>query len=459
MNASCRPLSFRASRAALGLALALAFVPFPASALDLVQSYRLAMEQDAKYQSSRAEAEASREALPQARAQLMPNISSNLSRNKNYTDRESLTLGKTVNDSYDYISSNYVLSVRQPIYRKYNFAQYRQAKFQVESAEATLDRSLQEMLVRLSGNYFEALMAQDQYALVMSQKEAYGAQLAAAKRAFDAGQGTRTDIDDAKARYDMTLAQEVEASQRMTYTLRQLETLVNQPVDKLAPLDPLRMELTSPMPASVDEWIARGEEMNPELRSMRADIEGVRQEREKALAGHYPTVDLVAQRNKSLSENNVSINTQYLTNQIGFQVNIPIFAGGYSSSQVRQATSNIEKYEQRYEARRREVALEIRKEFNGVAEGVAKVQALEQAERSADQAVFSNQKGFQAGQRTQVDILNAQQQRMNARRDLAQARYQYIMSRVRLQGLVSSLNEVEIEAINAWLVSRPLPRS
>ena len=93
----------------------------------------------------------------------------------------------------------------------------------------------------------------------------------------------------------------------------------------------------------------------------------------------------------------------------------------------------------------------MRKEFQSVAEGVLKVRALEQAERSADQAVFSNQKGFQAGMRSQIDILNAQQQRMNVKRDLAQARYMYIMARVRLQSLVSSLNEEEITAINAWL--------
>ena len=123
---SCR------SSSALGLALLCTFAPLPVRAIDLVQSYRLALEQDANYLASRAEAVASREALPQARAQLLPNVSSNLTRNKNYTDRESQGgNGQPVSDSYDYISSNYVLSLRQPIYRKYNFAQYRQAQSQV----------------------------------------------------------------------------------------------------------------------------------------------------------------------------------------------------------------------------------------------------------------------------------------------------------------------------------------
>jgi len=172
---------------------------------------------------------------------------------------------------------------------------------------------------------------------------------------------------------------------------------------------------------------------------------------EKARAGHMPTVDLVAQRSRNNSANDTTIHQLYLTSQVGLQVNIPLFAGGYVNASVRQALANLDKYQQQYEAKRREIGVQIRKEFQNVAEGVFKVKALEQAERSSDQAVFSNQKGYQAGTRTQIDILNAQQQRMNVRRDLAQARYLYLMARVRLQGLVGSLNEEEIALLNSWL--------
>lgn len=423
-----------------------------AQALDLLKSYRLALEQDANYQASRAETAASRELVPQARAQLLPNLSTSMSRSKNQTSSETPGfLGARNFSSYEYLSSSYALTLRQPLYRKYNFAQYQQAQSQVESAEAILDKSLQDMLVRLCGAYFEALMAQDQLNLILSVKEAYAGQLQAAKRIFEAGQGTRTDIDDAQARYDMALAQELEATQNMGHTKRQLQVIVNQPVDNLALLNPDRMQLTPPLPASPDEWVARGEEVNAELRAMRANIETATQELEKARAGHMPTVDLMVQRSRSLSENQVTINQFYLTSQVGVQVNIPIFTGGYTSSQIRQSMATLEKHQQQYEARRREVGLQIRKEFQTVAEGVLKVRAQEQAERSADQALFSNQKGYQAGTRTQIDILNAQQQRMNVRRDLSNARYQYLMARIRLQGLVGSINETEISTINSWL--------
>lgn len=439
--------SLMLSVAALALALA-----SPTHALNLAQSYQLALQQDASYQASRAEAAANREAVPMAFAQLLPNLSSNLSRNKNDTNSAVPGfLGTTVNNSYEYFSSSYALVLRQPLYRKYNFAQYQQAQSQVVSAEASLDRSLQDLLVRLSGAYFEALMAQDQLALVLAQKEAYGAQLQGAKRLFASGQGTRTDIDDAQARYDMVLAQELEARQNVGYTRRQLQVIINQPAENLALLNPARMQLVAPMPADPEDWIARGEEVNAELRAMRANIESSRQEVEKARAGHMPTVDLIAQRSRNNSANDTTIHQLYLSTTVGVQVNIPLFAGGYVNASVRQALANSDKYQQQYEAKRREIDMQIRKEFQNVAEGVFKVKALEQAERSSDQAVFSNQKGYQAGTRTQIDILNAQQQRMNVRRDLAQARYLYLMARVRLQGLVGSLNEEEINLINSWL--------
>ena len=420
--------------------------------LDLLQSYHLAVQKDAHYLAARADTAASREAVPQALAQLLPNLSGGLSRSKNHTDSVVPgNSGQPVDSSYDYQSSTYALNLRQSLYRKYGYAQYQQAKSQVVSAEASLDKSLQDLLVRLCGAYFEALMANQQMALIQSQKEAYGAQLQSANRAFQEGQGTRTDIDDAQARYDLILSQELEAANNLGHTRRQLEAIIDKPVGHLARLDPGRMELLPPEPADAELWVARGEAVNADLRAARANIESARQELEKARSGHLPTVDLVASRSRDNSANVATINQLYLTTSVGVQINIPIFSGGYVNSQELQALANLEKFQQQFEAGRRDTDLQIRKEFQNVSEGVFKVRALEQAERSSDQAVFSNQKGFQAGTRTLVDILNAQQQRLNTRRDLALARYQYILARVRLQGLVGAIDESEITAINHWL--------
>lgn len=434
----------------LAAALLLACAP-GAHALDLIQGYHLALQNDALYQAALAANQAGQEALPQARAQLMPNLSANGTRSKNWTDGETMGLSGPVTRSYEYMGTSAAVSVRQPLYRKYNFAHYKQAQFQVANADAVLDKDRQDLLVRLSGAYFESLMAQEQLSLVLAQKEAYAGQLAAAKRAFETGSGTRTDIDDAQARYDLSLAEELAARQNVGYTRTQLQVIIDQPAENLATLDAAKLELLPPAPADVEAWMTRAVENNAELRAIRANVEAAQQEVEKARSGHYPTVDVYAQRSKSDSDSNNTINTQYLTTQVGVQFSIPIWAGGQVNSAVRQALANLEKTRSQYEARRREISQQVRKEFQNVAEGVLKVRALEQATRSADQSVFSNEKGYQAGTRTLIDILNAQQQRMNVRRDLSMARYQYVMARIRLQGMMNSLDEAEMARINGWL--------
>lgn len=444
------PIRIRTRLIALSAALALTVAPC-AQALDLIQSFRLALEQDARYQSARADTQAVRESAQGALAQMLPNVSSNLWRGHAQTNSQVPGQNGPVGNSYDYYSSTYGISLHQAVYRKYSFAQYQQAKSQVASAEATLDKNLQDMLVRLAGAYFDALMAGDQLDLIKGAKMAYAAQLQAMKRSFELGQGTRTDIDDAQARYDMIVAQELEAAQNVDFTLRAVEVIINRPAGSLVRLDPARLQLVAPMPARIEDWIARGDEVSPDMRAARANVESAAQELEKARSGHTPTVDLVLSRTRSQSANDTTIHQTYLTNQVGLQVNIPIFSGGYVDAQERQALANLEKYKQNYEVARRDLGQQMRKEFRGVTEGVLKVKALEQAERSSDQAVFSSQKGFQAGTRTLVDILNAEQQRLNVRRDLAQARYAYIVARLRLQGLVNSLDENELGTINGWL--------
>jgi outer membrane protein TolC len=133
------------------------------------------------------------------------------------------------------------------------------------------------------------------------------------------------------------------------------------------------------------------------------------------------------------------------------QLNIPLFAGGYVNSQVRQTLAGLERAEQLLEAGRRNLGLRVAKEFRGMTENVPKIKALEQALRSADQLVLSSQKSFQAGTRTILDISNAEQQRMVVQRDLAQSRYTYLISKIGLMELVGGADEVAVVALNQVL--------
>ncbi|MDB5871005.1 MAG: type secretion outer membrane protein TolC family [Ramlibacter sp.] len=422
-----------------------------AGPLTLSQAYQAALEQDAVIRTARAAADARRERLPQALSQLLPNVSASVSRNKNHLFSTTPGFAGPVNGDEHYNSSSKSLTIRQPIFRPYQIADYQQAKAQVADANAVLEKETQNVAVRVAGAYLEGLLAQDQLTLVIAQKAAYTTQVDAAKKRFSGGAGVRTDIDEAQARLDMAVAQELEARQNVEYTRRQLQVMVNVPVTRLAPVDETRLQLSGPTPGRLEDWTDRAELSSPELISLRAQREAARREVDKARAGHLPTLDAVAQWSISDSDNVTRINSRYDNRAIGLQLNVPIFAGGYVNSQTRQAVADLERAEQALEATRRDLGMRVEKEFRGITEGVLRVRALEQAVRSSEVMVLSNRRSFEGGNRTLVDILNAEEQRVSAQRDLANARYTYMISRIRLRALAGEADSDAIAEVNGWL--------
>lgn len=437
------------------IAVALSAMVLPAWGLDLKQAYEAALARDATVRAARAATDAARETLPQARSQLLPNVSASLVRNSNDLKRtQGNLLGQETTTNEDYFSYNQTLQLRQPLYRKPLFAGLKQARHIVDDAEAVLDFEVQNVGIRVTEAYMEALLAQDQLDLIRKQRESVLVRLDAARRALQLGSGIRTDVDAAQARLDMNTALELEASQNVDLTRRQLEVLIGQPVGELVPLDSQRLPLLPPDPARVDAWIDLAEASSPEIQAHKARVEAARVEVEKARGGHHPTLDAVAQLSRSGSENVTSPNTRYTNRMLGLQVSIPIYAGGYVSSTVRQAIAEQTRAEELLEVTRRDLAVRLHREHRGVTEGVLRVRALEQAVRSGEQLLLSSQRSFDAGSRTIVDVLNADDELQTVQRDLAQARYRYLISRIRLQALAGGDREQAISEVNGWLASR-----
>jgi outer membrane protein/protease secretion system outer membrane protein len=443
-----RPFAFRS----LAAAAAVACLAGPAWSLDLAEAYKLALERDATVRASRAAADAGRERLPQARSQLLPSVSLSSSRFRNELNTTSPGFLGGVTKSHEFYDSiNDGLVVRQPIYRKALSAQVRAAEANVAEANATLERDEQTLVMRVTQAYFEALLAEEQLILIGVQKGAYAAQVDAARKSFNAGAGTRTDIDEAQSRLDMSLAQELEAKQAVDVTRRQLQVLINQPVTQLAKVDVAKLKLGDPVPDTVEQWTMLAEDASPEVAAVRAQVDSARADVERARAGHYPTLDAIAQLSRSESDTPQRVGSRFLQKQIGVQLNVPIFQGGYVNSQVREALALLDRAENHLEEVRRDLGVRVHREFKGVSEGVLKVRALEQAVRSSEQLVTSSRRSFEAGSRTRIDILNAEQQASTARRDLAQARLAYLLSRVRLKALTGGFKAENIDEVNGWL--------
>lgn len=449
----------RISAVTIVCALSLAYTG-SATAQDLMQLYDAARQHDAAWLSARAAAAAGREKLPQARALLLPSVTANAGTTYNDTRivyAESGITPLATDKRLNYNSNGYGATLTQPLFRPQYFSAYSEGKLQKEQADLQLQAAEQDLAVRVAQAYFDVLLAQDTLAFVNAQMGAVQEQWQQAKRSFEIGTATITDANDAEARLDAIKAQEIAARSDLEIKQDALTQITGVPTERLAAL-PDDFTPTLPAPNDLRAWQLRAQNQNPNLEIARRGEKIGKREVTRQRAGHLPTVDIVgnySNMHAGASAFAASANDTRNTS-IGLQLQLPIFQGGGQQSRVREALANRDKAEQDREQVQRQTELQTRQAFLGVTNGLAQIHALEQALRSSESALKSNRIGFSVGVRTSVDVLNADQQVFNAKRDLAQARYRYVVSRLQLQAISGSLDEAAIAEINRMLSAPPV---
>jgi outer membrane protein len=432
--------TMKPSRTILSAMLTIAFAA-PASAADLIDIYRAAQTQDAVFAAARAAQQAGQEKLSQGRALLMPSV--NLNANTAYND---------VNAPYGankYNSHGYGVTVTQPLFREQNWAMYNQSELQVAISEAQFKAAQQDIILRSAQAYFDVLIAQDTVQLIVAQKSAISQQLEQAKRNFEVGTATITDTHEAQARFDLTLAQELAAASDLEVKRHDLQQLINADVPALNVLG-AGFNPVAPEPADVQKWIEDAKLNNVQVKIAEAAYELADEEVARNRGGHLPTLDLVGSYSKNTGCAFTSCGDTRSTS-VGLQLNMPLFQGGATQSKWREADANREKAKQDLENARRNVAVQTRQAYLGVATGIAQVQALQQALKSSESLLAASKLGQEVGVRTSLDVLNAQQQMYSTRRDLYQAQYNYLVSKLRLKVATGSLQEADLEQVNLAL--------
>ena len=437
---------FKPLLAAALLAAALPAVAQTSTGIGKVYTEALAV--DAQYSSARFALEAARTLPGQALGQMLPQMSLNGSRIHN--DTENTLTTTNAERSYDFIAKNASLNLSLALFRPQLWAGYSQSKTQLQQAEAQFEYAGHDLLLRVAQAYFDILLAKDSLIFVGEQKAAITQQLNQAKRFFEAGVGTITDVNEAQARYDTVVAQEIAAENQLEIRIRAMEQIVGSVHRNLARLGE-RFSLESPQPADLDKWIEFALTNNPQVRAALNNLEIAEAEVKKSVSAHLPTVDLVAGRSIQKDPGYTTLNQRVESNTIGIQVSIPIFSGGTTQGRVNQSTAMRDKARSDYEEARRNITLQTRQHYLNVMSGIARVRALEQAVKSNELALYSAQKGQEAGLRTSFDVLNAQQLLFSAKRDLAQAKYDYVMSRLKLRGAAGLLNVSDIQLVQTWL--------
>lgn len=422
----------------------------PLYAADLVQVYRDAQQNDPSFAAAQATLDAGREKMPQARAGLLPSL--NLSGNSAWNENEvSFRANPALNANPQFNSNGYQLTLSQPLFRWQNWVAYDQSKIQVVQAEASFAQARQDLILRVSQAYFDIIYAIENLKAVRANKSAIDQQLESAKKNFEVGTATITDSHEAQARFDLALAQEIAAESDLEVKQRTLESIIGK---EAGPLATTRKDaaLTPPQPSDMKQWVTAAEKDSISVQIQQAVADIADREMDKQRAGHYPTVDLVANAGSSKSFGSTQfglLDTDF--QNVGVQLNLPLFQGGQVVSRQREAAANRMAAQSNLETARRGAALSTRQYYLGVVNGLAQVRALKAALVSSQSALESNKLGYEVGVRINIDVLNAENQVYVTRRDLAKATLDTLMAQLRLKAAVGSLGEDDVVQLNTLL--------
>ena len=421
-------------------------------AANLMDIYREALEQDAQYRSARAEYQAKQEKTTQGRAGLLPNITLTGTRQTQKIDVGNLSSGQNP-DEVTIQSRGIVFRATQPLIRVENIVIYAQSKIEVAQADSQFVLAAQDLILRVAQAYFDVLSAQVDVEVAEAQKVAILKQLDQAKRNFEVGVSTIVDTNEAQARYDLTLSQEIAARNALEISKRRLQGIINRFPDRLISGNEFNAELTDLQYANMEEWVAVAKEKNFALKIQQASYDIAKKEVKRMRAQHYPTMDFIAQYSDQTGVGGAFTGQgiDLISKSIGVQLNVPLFEGFGTQSRVREAVANEQRSRHDLEDAQRNNALQVRQQYLNITNGVAQVKALKQAVVSSQTQLDSTVLGQEVGVRTEVDVLNAQQQLYSARRDLAKAYYNYLMSRLRLKAEAGELDEDTLLQINAML--------
>ncbi|WWT67616.1 TolC family outer membrane protein [Pseudomonas sp. ML2-2023-6] len=419
----------------------------PAQALGLLEAYDLAIRNDPTFQAAIEERAAGEENRALGRSALLPTLSWNYNNSRNESE---VTQASTRTDR-DYRSYAATLTLQQPLLDYEAYARFRQGAAQALFSDERFRSKSQYLAVRLLSAYSQALLAQERIELSRAQKRAFAERLQLNQRLLKGGEGTRTDVLETQARLSMAVAEEIEAQDNQDAALRELEAMLGEPlqIEQLDPLSP-RFVILPLEPQRFESWRELALANNPELASQHHGLTSAEYEVERKRAGHLPKLSLYASSRQTSSDSESTYNQKYDTNSVGIQLTVPLFAGGSVSASTRQAARQLSQAQFELDAQTATTLVDLRKQYNLNSSAAAKVRAYEMAVESASALVQATQKSVSAGERVNLDVLDAKQQLFSAKRDLAEARYAYLLARVQLKYYAGLLSEGDLRQVAGY---------
>jgi outer membrane protein len=425
----------------------LMFISCNAGALDLLEVYTLAETNDPIYRQSVSSTMATQESKPQALSQLLPSASLTA----NTFNNEQSIGGSAFGDSGDvnFNSHGYTVSVAQPLFRWDRYLSLKQTNSIIQQAEAEQLSAQQELIIRVAEVYFEVLSAIDNVEFAKAETKSLSRQLEQANQRFEVGLTAITDVHEAHAGFDRATADEIQANNLLDNAEENLREITGEYVTELANLGD-SMPLVSPDPNDIDQWTKIAESQNMDIIATKHSLESSRQEIKIQKSEHLPTLDLVANHGYNVTGGRFG-EFKLRETEVGLELNVPIFQGGLVLSKSKEARYLYDESRQELEQAFRAAQRETRQAYLGIISGISRVTALKQAVVSSETALKATETGFEVGTRTAVDVVASERTTLNAKRNHARARYDYLLDSLRLKKAAGTLSPDDLKQISVWL--------
>ena len=436
------------------IALLFCSVSTTSAALDLKEAMALAQQYDTEFQAAYANYLAVSEASNQTTAAVLPQIGLDayLQRGETETDRSGVVTESDNN------ADGYSLSLSQVIFDKTVFDTMGQGDATVAKAVAELEVAKQDTIIRVSSAYFDVLTAIDTLETATAERKAIGQQLEQSKERFNVGLSAITDVKEQQASYDVSVADEIIATNDLSNKREALRFIINVYPENLKVADE-NMPLVIPEPMDIKAWVDKSLQNNFSMVSAKYSVEAAQSSYDASKGGHYPTLKLNASYGVDMVDDRTFSGIPIPANdttdaKVMLNLNVPIYKGGLTSSTVRQKLSELDAAKALQEQEKRRTVGLSRSAYLSLEADIANVKARKQAVISTETSLEATLAGYDAGTRTSVDVLLSQRQLFSAKRDYSVARYTYLTNSLVLKQVAGILTPADVDAINKWLITR-----
>lgn len=433
------------------LAAVSALISVPALSAGLVDIYEMAKDNDPRFQEEFFGKDAIDERYYQARSALLPQVSLTASRTETRqdivsSDNEEYESGSTSNPS-----TRYGASIEQSIYDYSRWAAFDRAKVEIRQAASELEVARQDLFLRVAERYFDALSLYETLTYLGSEKEAVRTNLNEITARYNDGLVREVELLDAEARFQQVDAREIEVANELSDALEGLAEITGS---RLSTLQPVKddLELMRPDPDSVEDWESLAMERSPRLKAALLATDVASEELKERRGGYFPTLDLsVSYENDDTEGSLFGGGSEIESQDIALTLNVPVYTGGRTSSQVRESESLINASESRLERVNRELDREVRSGYQGILTAMSRERSLKKSLEASERVAESREIGVESGTTPVLDLLDAERDLFFARSELASARYDYLMSILRLKHAAGVINVDDLFQIDAMM--------